>query len=128
MKKLLSFFNNKIFKFFIIFLLLGFGLTFLMLFISNRYDLLGWTNAISFTAILLLALFWLTYANNQGVFDILSFGLKSFVNGFRKDYKKLDYLEYKDSKDKVGKEYYIALSIVIGLFLIPTIILTVLLS
>ncbi len=128
MKKLLSFFNNKIFKFFIIFLLLGFGLTLLMLFISDRYDLLGWTNAISFTAILLLALLWLTYANNQGVFDILSFGLKSFVNGFRKDYKKLDYLEYKDSKDKVGKEYYIALSIVIGLFLIPTIILTVLLS
>lgn len=128
MKKFFSFFNNKVFKFFILFLILAFGMTLLMLFISNRYDLLGFTNAISFTTIILIALLWLTFANDQGVFDILSFGLKSFINGFRKDYKKLDYMDYKDSKDKVGKEFYISLSIVIGLFLIPTIILTIFLS
>lgn len=128
MKKLFSFFNNKIFKFVILFLLLGFALTFLMLFISNRYDLLGWTNAISFTSILLLALLWLTFANNQGVFDILAFGLKSFINGFRQEYKKLDYIDYKANKEKVGKEFYIALVVVIVIFLVPTIILTIKMS
>lgn len=117
---------KKILKYLIIFMVIAAILTALFLLIGARYDLMGWTNSLTFTTILLLALMWLTFASNKGAFDIITFGLKSFFNAFKKDYEKLNYYEYTQNKEKISSEYYIALTIAFVIYLIPTIVLFVL--
>lgn len=117
---------RKILGYIFVFGGLGILLTGLFLLIGNRYDLMGWTNALTFTTALLLALLWLTFANNKGAFDIITYGVKAFANAFKKNYEKLDFYEYSQNKDKVAKEYYIGLSITFIIYLIPTVVLLVL--
>jgi len=129
-KKIVDFFKNKIFKYILIFMFVGFILILLGLLLSNRTDFMGWTNSVTFATVLLIGLLWLTFANSHGVFHIVTFGLKAFLNGFKKNYEKLDYLEYKleKSEDKVSNEYYIGLGIVCAIYLTATIIMVIMAS
>lgn len=119
---------KKTLNYIFVFNILGIVLTGLFLLIGNRYDLMGWANSVTFTALLMLALLWLTFANNKGAFDILVFGAKSFFNAFKKDYVKLDYFEYSKNKDKVSKEFYLSLIITFAIYILPAIVLLILVS
>lgn len=125
MKRLKKIFTSKIFKYTILFIIIGALLTGFFLLLGARYDLMGWTNAITFTAVLFFAFIWLSFANNQGTFDMLIFGVKSFFNAFKKDYEKMSYFEYTQEKEKLSKEYYISLTIAFVIYLIPSIILLI---
>ena len=117
---------NTVFKLFWLFNIIGLAITALAFSISKRFDLMGWTNSITFAAVLLIALLWMLFANSKGVFDMMTVGVKNFWGGFRKDYKRIDYFEYRQSRDPVNKNVYIALGLSTSLFIIASIILFIL--
>lgn len=113
MKKILT---SRWLKLFLIHISIGFALIGLVLLFSKRYDLMGWKNAIVFSGFMLFAGGWLSFATNEGIFDLMVYGVKSFWSGMFNKRMDKDYIQYTKDKNQVSKDIIITLLITGAIF------------
>ena len=78
--------------------------------------------------VLLIGFGLILFASNEGTFDMLSYGLLSFFNLFRRDMTKMKYHDYHDYKEsKREKRQSFGHLIIIGLIFIALSILMLML-
>jgi len=100
-----------------ILLLIGGILITLTLLFSQRYDLLGWINALFFSGFLIFTFGWMMYVSNANLFTVMIFGVKQFILGLFNRTPAQDIIEYRDSRKSVPT-YIIILTFIIGLIFI----------
>jgi hypothetical protein len=82
----------KFIKYFIIELILGGGLTYLITLYSQDTSAIGWMDALLVAGVLLFSFGWFFFISNNHVFDIVLYGFQSFWKrvlgrgGMEKDY------------------------------------------
>lgn len=109
----------------IIQLIIGSILIILLLLFQNKFDLLGWLNAVSVTTVLLLSFAWLSFANSKGVFDMLVYGTKKFFSNFSGKKINKTFFEMRMEKPSVNKRMILSILLTSSIFLVATIILSI---
>lgn len=104
-----KFLKNKWVKYTLIEWAAGIILVLLLLLYQNRSDLLGWTNGILVSGFLLVALGWLLFINNEGLFDILIYGTQYFLKSLIGRRMSKSYYETVVDKKKTPAAIYITL-------------------
>lgn|SRR5690554_6613778 len=104
-----KFFKNKWIKYTLIEWGIGFVIVLLMLLYQNRVDLLGWTNSFQVSGFLLIALGWLLFINNEGLFDMLFYGTQYFLKSLVGKRMEKSYYETTVDKKKTPKLVFITL-------------------
>lgn len=104
-----KFLKNKWVKYTLIAWAVGIILVLLLLLYQNRSDLLGWTNGIQVSGFLLVALGWLLFINNEGLFDILIYGTQYFLKSLIGRRMSKSYYETVVDKKKTPAAIYITL-------------------
>lgn len=102
------------FKYLILSFIISAVLSILALLFAQNFTFLGWINALSFGGLLTFAFGWMLIISNQGLFDVVNYGVKKFwLNIFGRDTKK-DLIEYRESK-KIFEAPVILSFMIIGL-------------
>lgn len=104
-----KFLKNKWVKYTLIEWAVGIILVLLLLLYQDRSDLLGWTNGIQVSGFLLVALGWLLFINNEGLFDILIYGTQYFLKSLIGRRMSKSYYETVVDKKKTPAAIYITL-------------------
>ncbi|MFA5006022.1 MAG: DUF3899 domain-containing protein [Candidatus Izemoplasmatales bacterium] len=78
----------------------------LMLLFSQDFTLIGFIDATMVAAVLLFAVGWFFFVANNHVFDIITYGVKSFFKGVIGKREKTTYIEYLETKKTVEPFMY----------------------
>lgn len=109
MKKIKQFFKKKWVFYSLIEYIIAFFLTILLLFFQDRFTLLAWVNAMQVSGIILFAFGWLFFINNEGLFDVLTYGVQSFMKSIIGKRMNKSLYEYRVSKTPTPKVVYLSL-------------------
>lgn len=85
-------------------------ITFLIMAYQNNYENLGFINGLQIAGSLLFIAGWFVFINHHGVFDIITYSLRSFVKSFTREPRmKKSLLEQRLEKKKMPAYLFLSL-------------------
>jgi|GEM_PF-2949966 len=106
------------------FIAVGWLLIWIGFVISGDTSLLGWSNAVLFSAVIILGFGWILFASLSGFFDMLFYSTAAFATSlFSRKKRMRNYYEFTQREKKINKQFFTGVGIACALFFIAAITL-----